>query len=407
MIWWLEPTYRHTLRMGRHGLGDPAWSMLDMGGYGPGADFILKTAVTKNDLTLARWALERGAGPNVMTSSHPKFKPAQTVYDEAALQGLTEMADLLQAHGAVPSGAAIEPEQAFVAAAIRLDRAAAQALIDAHPEYRHSTHAMFLAARRDRPDTIALLLELGVPLEIADAHNTRALHHAAGNDALRAAAFLIERGAEIDPRETSYGGVPIGWAAHADRQTMMDYLSRYSRNLWTLTFRGYVDRVRELLREEPALARQVDADGDTLLWWLPDDDVKATELVELLLTAGADPAVKNRAGRTAADWARTRGMLAVARRLGFEGTAEPEPAPRPAPDLPKYQSVAQDLVLAFETGRADSMARLMDFFGGEITWEGLRKIVRQRLEKLGDQRPEGYFGLPHAQKLIALQAGFQ
>ena len=78
------------------------------------------------------------------------------------------------------------------------------------------------------------------------------------NNALRAAAFLIERGAEIDPRETSYGGVPIGWAAHADRQTMMDFLSRYSRNVWTLTFRGYVDRVRELLREEPALARQVD-----------------------------------------------------------------------------------------------------------------------------------------------------
>ena len=46
MIWWLEPTYRHTLKLGRKAdWDDPAWSMLDMGGYGPGAYFILKTAV--------------------------------------------------------------------------------------------------------------------------------------------------------------------------------------------------------------------------------------------------------------------------------------------------------------------------------------------------------------------------
>jgi ankyrin repeat protein len=39
------------------------------------------------------------------------------------------------------------------------------------------------------------------------------------------------------------------------------------------------------------------------------------ELVELLITAGADPARTNSAGRTAADWARTRGMADVAARL--------------------------------------------------------------------------------------------
>ena len=77
----------------------------------------------------------------------------------------------------------------------------------------------------------------------------------------------------------------LGWAAHADRREMMDFLSGYSRNVWTLTFRGYVDRMRALLREEPGLARQVESDGDTPLWWLPDDDAKAMEMVELLLAA--------------------------------------------------------------------------------------------------------------------------
>ena len=74
---------------------------------------------------------------------------------------------------------------------------------------------MFEAAKRDRPDVIALLLDLGVPVDIADEANTRALHHAATQCPARA-KFLIDRGAEVDPRETSYGATPIGWAAHGD-----------------------------------------------------------------------------------------------------------------------------------------------------------------------------------------------
>ena len=270
MIWWLEPTYQHTLEQGRKAdWDDPAWSMLDMGGYGPGAFFILNAAVMRNHLALARWALEHGAGPNVTTSSHRRFKPTHTVLDVAVVQGHTEMADLLRRYGAVSSGAPVEPELAFVAAAMRLDRAAAQALIDAHPEFRRSHQAMFTAADRDRPDVLALLLDLGLPLEIADGHNARALHHAAGHNALRAAQFLIDRGAEIDPRESHYGGTPIGWAAHGDHRPMMDFLSKYSKNVWTLTFRGYVDRLREVLREEPARAMVLDSEGNTPLWWLP------------------------------------------------------------------------------------------------------------------------------------------
>ena len=139
MIWWLEPTYQHCLKLGRKAdWDDPAWSMLDMGGYGPGAFFILNAAAMRNHLALARWALEHGAGPNVTTSSHPKFKPTHTVLDVAVVQGHMEMADLLRRSGAVSSGAPVEPEHAFLAAAMSLDRAAAQALIDAHPEFRQS-----------------------------------------------------------------------------------------------------------------------------------------------------------------------------------------------------------------------------------------------------------------------------
>ena len=159
----------------------------------------------------------------------------------------------------------------------------------AHPEYVQSPAAIFEAAKRDRPDVLALLLDLGVPLEIQDRTGKRALHEAAASNALRAAKFLVERGAEIDPRESSYNGTPIGWAAHGDKTEMVQFLSRHSRDIWPLCFHGYVDRVRDILTEDPGRAQTVSKDGYTPLWWLPDDEARALQIVELLLAAGADP----------------------------------------------------------------------------------------------------------------------
>ena len=80
---------------------------------------------------------------------------------------------------------------------------------------------------------------------------------------------------------------------------MIDFLSRFSRFVWTLAFRGYVDRLRDVLREQPDLAKQVASDGITPLWWLPDDEEKALEIVELFLSHGADPSIRSTRGTTA------------------------------------------------------------------------------------------------------------
>ena len=73
--------------------------------------------------------------------------------------------------------------------------------------------------------------------------------------------------------------------------------------------------MHEILTEDPGRARVVSEDGCTPLWWLPDDEAKAMQIVELLLAAGANPSAKNKDGGTAADWARRRGMRDVATRL--------------------------------------------------------------------------------------------
>jgi ankyrin repeat protein len=315
MLWWLELVYKRTIGTPRSvAWADPDWPMLDMGGYGSGARFVLETAIKKRDLKLAEWALTHGANPNAGHARDRRF-PQRSLYEFAVLEQQDEIAELLLRHGARLTTPSLDDRERFVDTVMRLDRDAARASLRQHPEYLQSPFAMFEAARRDRPDALALLLELGFSPDIQDTTGKRALHEAAANDAVRAIAFLIERGAEVDPRETMYGGAPIGWAGHGDKRAAMDLLSRHSRNIWTLCFHGYVDRIREILAENPALARQVDNEGCTPLWWLPDEEEKAMTIVELLLAAGADPSVRNEGGRTAGDWARRRGMTAIAERL--------------------------------------------------------------------------------------------
>ena len=51
MLWWLQLTYEHDVVRGDvSAWQDPAWTMLDMGGYGPGAYFVLHAAIVHNDL---------------------------------------------------------------------------------------------------------------------------------------------------------------------------------------------------------------------------------------------------------------------------------------------------------------------------------------------------------------------
>lgn len=315
ILWWLELVYKQTVHTARGAAWkDPDWSMFDMGAYGSGARFLLETALKKRDMQLAEWLLAHGAHPNAAPARDRRF-PKRSLYQLALIEDLPDMADLLARYGATRSAPALDEHEQFLRACFRLEREDARRLMLAHPEYRQSPAAMFEAAKRDRPDVLALLLDLGASLEIQDRTGKRALHEAAAGNALRAATFLVERGAAIDPRESSYNATPIGWAAHGDKTETLTFLSRHSRDIWTLCFNGYVDRVRETLTADPRLAQAVTKDGHTPLWWLPDDDEKAMHIVELLLAAGANPSARNKDGSTAAEWARRRGMRDVATRL--------------------------------------------------------------------------------------------
>ena len=324
VLWWLEPTYQQCVKLGRASdWQNPAWPMFDMGPYGSGARYLLGIAVTKADMQLAEWVLEHGAGPNEPPARDPRYTK-RTLYQDALARGQADMAALLARYGAIQDPPVLDPDEQFTAACLRNDWEEARALAAQHPELLRSPHAIFAAARADRADVVAFLLDLGVPIEIQDRQKQRPLHIAAAEDAVHVAALLIERGAEIDPREAHWNAVPIGFARYGHKQAMLDLLGRYTRDVWALTVTGKVQRLREVLAQQPELARVTQKGGFTPLCWLPDDEALAEEAVDLLLAHGADPSIASAEGTSAADYARKRGLHAVARKLAAAKVKTPD-----------------------------------------------------------------------------------
>jgi len=328
MLWILQQMYDRAIALGRRAdWDDPSWSMLDMGGYGCGARYLLNIALEQNDLVFAEWLLAHGASPHAPPARDRRMSKL-TLAEEALRQGRQEMVDVLVRYGATPPVLTLDDEDAFGAACFHGDRDAARALLQAHPEYLQSTVAMFAAAKRDRVDVVKMLLDLGMSVDVEDAKGTRALHEAAYGDATSVIALLLERGAEVDPRESNYGSTPLGFAIYGRRERAIDLLQRASRDVFELAWIGAVERLRFVLGDDPDRARLVH-EGQTPLMWLPDDEARAMAIARLLLAHGADPTVINSEGETAAVRARRRGLDEVADLLDRE--ARRGRAPRRSP----------------------------------------------------------------------------
>jgi len=279
-VWLLEMIYQRSLALGRErDWQDPHWPMLMMGGYGGGAWYLLSSAMKGNLQRLAEWVLSHGASPNPPRATDGRT-PQGTLYEQAIRTGRHEFAALLARYGAETTGVAALDDVAL----------------------------LFEAADQDRADLAGEILERGVSPNVEQPRSkVRPLHNAAYNGSTHVVRLLIERGAEIDPCDANHGATPIYWAFWGRRPQCVELLAPHSRDTWTLTCAGKLARLRDVLAAEPRLARARD-EHDTILFYLPDDEQVAAEIVKLLLANGADPTVKRPDGTTAADVARARGL---------------------------------------------------------------------------------------------------
>ena len=401
-LWFLKLAYDESVKRGRKAdWGDSDWPMFDMGGYGSGARFLLGKSVSRNNLESAEWILAHGANPNAEPARDGRMSK-RTLYEEAARNGFTEMAELLARYGAERSEAALEGIEVFSAACFRLDREAAQALSIAHPDYLKSTQTIFAAAKRDRADVVELLLDLGVSADIQDRDHQRALHIAAYDDSIGVGTLLVERGAEIDPVESRWGNTPLDAAVYSDSLRMIDLLGRVSRDVWNLSFAGKVERLGEVLAAEPQLARLSSKQYGTPLSWLPEDEAKAIEVIELFLANGADPSIRNADGHTAADRAERRGLFKAAARLRGESSTDIRPT------LKKFETMATNLLEAYRTGEPEAMRRHWNDTWHMRSWKVMRTYVQLDLGKRAETEDEDVdISLDDARLWVARDHGFK
>jgi len=303
---WLDFLWTWSERRDRLGKWrDNAWKI---GGTVPlnALDYLLGNAVAYNHLRRAEWLLVHGANANgVHAYSNRPLR------EEALIYGHVAMADLLVRHGATTPP--LDGQAAFQAACMRLDRDSARRLADQHPECLRNPAPMLTAARQGRADVVALLLEIGMDVDIADGIEQRGLQVAVAGGSLEVVTLLVAHGADIDRPTTSFGGGAMGYAAHFDRREIAAFLMPLSRDVFELTYLGMADRLRELFTEDPQLANAVTPKaGITPLFCLPDDEDAAVEMTTLLMAHGADPSLVNKEGMTAEQVARKRGLIDAA-----------------------------------------------------------------------------------------------
>jgi ankyrin repeat protein len=262
--------------------------------------YLLGNAVP-NHIERTRWLLEHGANAGGVN-----FYSREPVVKHAVLAGREDVVELLVRHGA--ERPELSEDEQFFAAAVGGDLAAMRGLALEHPEFLQGHHAMFAVIRMNCADVAEALLDLGMSPDVGDDENFRALHYTTHCGAEEIARLLIERGAEIDPFEMRYGGTPLTHATYHERANMVELLVPYSRNFRGLCYAGAVERLRELLAEEPDRANREDRPGEPALFCLPGDEARAVEVAELLLSFGADPTFRNPLGQTPADAARRRGL---------------------------------------------------------------------------------------------------
>jgi ankyrin repeat protein len=304
---WLETLWHEAERRGQL----ERWRVFEGSGGMGGAlrrsalDYLLGNAVAYNHLARAEWLLRHGADPN-----GPHAYSTRSLRVEALVYGHAAMAELLERFGA--DATPLEGHAAFAAACLRLDREVARALVRRDPGYLQNAEPMRLAARGGRADVVALLLELGMDVDVTDDSGIRGLQDAIAGGSIEVVRLLVAHGAEIDRKSKEYGG-GLGFAAHFERREIAELLAPLSRDVHNLTSLGMKERLHELFCAEPELVNCRRAQtASTPLFMLPDDEDGALDMTAFLLERGADPTMANAAGVSAIEAARARGLLDAA-----------------------------------------------------------------------------------------------
>jgi len=212
------------------------------------AQMALAAPISTNDTEGARLLLEAGADPNRYADDAASPSPAvyaavrsgcsaelvglllahgadpdtpgpdgRSPYALATVQGRADLATLLRRYGAADH---IADTDRFLAACQHADQAAVEEQLTQNPGLpgrltaAQQAAAMIHAAESGNTPAIALMLDLGFPVDARGGDDGgTALHAAAYSGSAPAVRLLLDRGADIEARDTRWNSTPIEWAA--------------------------------------------------------------------------------------------------------------------------------------------------------------------------------------------------
>ncbi|HYN95633.1 MAG TPA: ankyrin repeat domain-containing protein [Pilimelia sp.] len=186
-------------------------------------DELLKAA-RRNLADRARLLLDHGVDLDGTGTAHPSFE-GYRAWELATLLGHADIAGLLAAAGA---SAGPDPVIGFLGACMRADRGAVDRLRAADPSLPHRAiacrpHHLTTAAAHGHTAAVRLMAELG--FDVNHLRRGTPLHEAAYAGHLATVRALIALGADPTRTDPSYHATPQGWAEHADRRAVVDYLA--------------------------------------------------------------------------------------------------------------------------------------------------------------------------------------
>ncbi|MFT5129379.1 MAG: ankyrin repeat protein [Rhodothermales bacterium] len=227
--------------------------------------------------------------------------------------GKPQIAELIVAHGG--KAEELSEDDLFAFAVMNGDRETAMPMHVANSALaagllKDQADLLHDAASNNRLEAVTLLLDIGADPNCQT--YCAPLHEAGDAGHLEMAKLLVARGANPAQRDVSYNGTAAGWALYGGHDEVAEYICSCGLDIFGEIYFGNTDRVRSMLERDPSLAQvtfaavrasEEPADDEWRTPLVSAVRSNQRECVELLLAAGADPAISSPDGQTIAEFA--------------------------------------------------------------------------------------------------------